>query len=585
MTGLQLPVQPEAGGKVARGFATNARDTTPQRMAVLPKEVIPIIFLPGVMGTNLRLTVASNRQTQIGASDNVAWRPDQFGYTHLVNDYNAGHLTPRQRQQLLDPDATEVDTYDAGAAPTGNPNESANKRNSSVHVTFDAVPVKDSPLIADDPPGVASPRKTKDQKARERGWGEVHSGSYSEVLQLCEQALNSAYTQGMLGSQWRNVVGVKPEAWLPEPPGAHNVLAPPPKPAGPVLPPLTESDIKQATQGCWFPVHAVGYNWLESNEDSSKAVAKRVTKLMADYKAKGYICEKVIVVTHSMGGLVARALIHPEMGNFRDKVLGMIHGVMPAIGAGTAYKRIRAGFEGTAASASVPGNFGDEVTAVLANSQGGLELLPTQAYGNGWLQVKHKGGALKSLPARGDPYEEIYKLRGKWYGLLREEWLNPAGAPGGGYTRTARYIDSAKKFHNAIANTYHDVSYAHYGVDPAHLAWRSVVWQIDSLATVPDVDDLALSSDNRQGKVALTGPGASTAQLRRPAESLVHATMSPADEPGDSTVPRFSADAQLRSGQFKAVFPQVGYGHQSSYTDDAVLASTLYSLIRIAQRR
>jgi hypothetical protein len=70
----------------------------------------------------------------------------------------------------------------------------------------------------------------------------------------------------------------------------------------------------------------------------------------------------------------------------------------------------------------VSGNYGDEVTAVLANSPGGLQLLPSQAYGEGWLQIKHNGEILDRLPARNsstgeiDPYADIYKLRGKWYG-------------------------------------------------------------------------------------------------------------------------------------------------------------------------
>jgi hypothetical protein len=30
-------------------------------------------------------------------------------------------------------------------------------------------------------------------------------------------------------------------------------------------------------------------------------------------------------VTHSMGGLVGRALLHPEMGNIESKILGVVH--------------------------------------------------------------------------------------------------------------------------------------------------------------------------------------------------------------------------------------------------------------------
>jgi hypothetical protein len=43
-----------------------------------------------------------------------------------------------------------------------------------------------------------------------------------------------------------------------------------------------------------FPVHAVGYNWLQSNVDSAKALAERIDKIINDYKASGRKCEKVI---------------------------------------------------------------------------------------------------------------------------------------------------------------------------------------------------------------------------------------------------------------------------------------------------
>jgi hypothetical protein len=242
------------------------------------------------------------------------------------------------------------------------------------------------------------------------------------------------------------------------------------------LKPLEEDTLKAAVTGCWFPVHAMGYNWLQSNRDSGVRVAQRLTALMERYKTQGFKCEKVILVTHSMGGLVARAVIHPKMGNLHEKVLGVVHGVMPAIGAGAAYKRMRCGFEDpglmtspiASITAKVLGNLGPEVTAVLGNAQGGLELLPSQAYGNGWLQVTHQGQTIKALPQRGDPYEEIYKLRGKWYGLLREEWINPAQQEFAGYDRTVIYLNKAKAFHNAIASTYHDQSYRNVSINLKH---------------------------------------------------------------------------------------------------------------------
>ena len=42
-------------------------------------------------------------------------------------------------------------------------------------------------------------------------------------------------------------------------------------------------------------------------------------------------------------------------------------------------------------TAGVLGDNSADVTAVLANAQGALELLPTQFYGNHWLELKRDG--------------------------------------------------------------------------------------------------------------------------------------------------------------------------------------------------
>jgi hypothetical protein len=277
------------------------------------------------------------------------------------------------------------------------------------------------------------------------------------------------------------------------------------------------------------------------------------------------------------------------MGNLHEKVLGIVHGVMPAIGAGAAYKRMRCGFEDpglmtspiASITAKVLGNFGPEVTAVLGNAQGGLELLPSQAYGNGWLRITRRGQTIKALPQNGDPYEEIYKLRGKWYGLLQEEWINPARQELAGYDRTVRYLNKAKAFHNAIASTYHDRSYAHYGADPTHAAWHHVVWAMADLSTEVDPEKLQIATDTLQGTLQLVNSAWPEPSVNSPPGIKV--VMQAANAPGDQTVPLHSAEHQLQSGKFKGIFRQTGYEHQDSYKHEFALHSTLYSLVRIAQ--
>lgn len=559
MAGYKLPVNPGLRqGTVAQGFVTPKQDRMPQVQNIPPKRVLPIIFIPGIMGSNLRMT--SNRQAQMGAKNNIAWRPDNLAVT--VAQHNDSSV---ERQLRLDPETTELDSYDPVGNPTGDSDETSDERNSGVDVSFmhGGLDSGEGPLLKSDTLGTQTP-KTRDQKARERGWGEVYFGSYRKILASCEIRLNSAFAGGRMDPYLKRfVAGVAPSSWQ-----AHS---------GPVLKELDENTVREAVKGCWFPVHAMGYNWLQGNADSGARVAKRITALINGYQEQGFQCEKVILVTHSMGGLVARALIHPEIGNLNDKVLGVVHGVMPAIGAGTAYKRVRCGFEGDDIGAKILGHLGSLVTPVLGNSQGGLELLPNQEYGNHWLQVKQSGRTLKSLPENGDPYEEIYKVRGKWYGLLREKWINPARLIGPGFKSTCLLLDRAREFHNAIAGTYHGQSFAHYGADSKRVAWHRVVWEVDPAAKIQNVDLLTIASDDAKGRMRAVDP-----TVHSNAGSPFGIKLLDAAEPGDQTVPLHSADAQFQSGKFKGIFRQTGYEHQASYSDAAVLAATFYSLFRIA---
>ena len=561
--GYRLPINPDQKrGTVAYGYVTPKQDRVPQVMSIPPKRVLPVIFIPGIMGSNLRMS--AERQKALDQTHNIAWRPDNLKFS--ASQYND---TPIERQKRLDPNATELDIYDPQGNSTGNRAESADQRNSAVQysVGYGGFVHLDGPLLQTDLPGTKNPR-TREQKALERGWGEVYFDSYKDILCLCEKHLNGAFLDGKPNLYLRKyILGVQPSAWA-----AH------PKPS---LPAIDENSLRETIRGCWFPVHAMGYNWLRGNEDSGRSIAKRISALIKRYQDQGFLCEKVIMVTHSMGGLVARAVIHPDMGNLNDKVLGIVHGVMPATGAGAAYKRMRAGFEGNSVSAKILGNIGSCVTPVLGNSQGGLELLPSHAYGNDWLQIKHKGKTLKSLPAKGDPYEEIYKVRDKWYGLLREDWINPAGASGQGIERTIALLNNARDFHKAICTTYHNESFAHYGADPKHAAWHNVVWDLDEDAPAESIDRLNIVTDNGKGELELIDPAPLTLNKKRP---QCNAKMLAAADPGDQTVPLHSAEAQLHCGKFKGIFRQSGYEHQASFSDSAVLASTLYSLLRIASK-
>ncbi|NVD71021.1 hypothetical protein HUX88_10690 [Duganella sp. BJB1802] len=561
----QLGVNIASGGLIAKGCCTPTEDKSPQKMSVPPKRVIPVIFLPGIMGSNLRNT--ANRQQELGKSDNIAWRPDRAdAMLPLIN------ASPARRQLQLDPRATEVDIYDPQKNLTGTPKETAAKRHEIPFFYMNLEGGNETPLLVDDPVGTKN-FKTKEMKAMERGWGEVLFSSYGLILQQCEAMLNSSHPW-LLGE----VLNTDPAKW-----GASSQTQ---------MKAITDDEFKKITANCWYPVHAMGYNWLMSNRDSARLVSARIRTLMEKYREK-YQCEKVILVTHSMGGLLARALIHPEMGNLQSEVLGVVHGVMPAAGAAAAYKRMRAGTDegtlGMSVAARILGNYGSEVTAVLANAQGGLELLPSRAYGNGWLEIFQNDQLLQSLPINNDPYGEIYSLRSEWYRLIREEWINPARRSGPDFDRTCELIGLAGSFHDSIAATYHPVSYAHYSAEVARPSWAKVSWDLDKKYRSVQWESLHILADKEKGEFELFEADADTINTdgstpRKPPAKAVSFTVTVGVNggPGDQTVPLRSSEQQLLSGKFSGVFRQVGYEHQNSYKSWPAIYSTIYSLLRIA---
>ncbi|WP_169725514.1 alpha/beta hydrolase [Desulfomicrobium escambiense] len=181
-----------------------------------------------------------------------------------------------------------------------------------------------------------------------------------------------------------------------------------------------------------LPVYAFGYNWLESNRVSGAKLREFIHTIKA---------EKVILVTHSMGGLVARwALGGDEAGDVAAKVLGVVHGAQPVHGAPVAYRRMIAGQEVDGffnilgmLGAKVLGSDGPSITAIFPHAESALELLPSQHYRTNdgrreWLHVQDPGSpdGLQSYP-KGDPYREIYARSSHrdFWGMIHGGWFQP----------------------------------------------------------------------------------------------------------------------------------------------------------------
>ena len=55
-----------------------------------------------------------------------------------------------------------------------------------------------------------------------------------------------------------------------------------------------------------LPVYAVGYNWSDDVKNAGTYLAKRIDAIIEESRKVTGLCEKVILISHSMGGLVTR---------------------------------------------------------------------------------------------------------------------------------------------------------------------------------------------------------------------------------------------------------------------------------------
>jgi pimeloyl-ACP methyl ester carboxylesterase len=472
----------EHGNDTAQSVLTGTNLKVRALCLTAPDLVVPVLFVPGIMGTRLKI-----RNRDKGS----AWFPPEGKWDAIVLLLKHLNKSAAERQKLLDPNNTEVD--DNGPA---HPDESSKALLAIAEGSTDA------------------------ERAKWRGWGQVYGASYGGILSLLENTLALIFDPASQGTQlsttWSTLVmGQQDAAKL----GAQKPFTP-----------LQETQLRNAAD-VLYPVHGVGYNWLQSNKNSGERLAQEIERITAHYRSKGKTCDKVIIVTHSMGGLVGRACA--QVPGMADRILGIVHGVMPAIGAPATYKRIRAGFEG--AEQVILGRNAADCTAIMANAPGPLELLPTAQYktksGQGtrhWLRASYtavnaEGQAQEQdvLLGDGDPYADIYLNNSEnWWKLVKEELIDPAGreakkkAKKEGkdvgedvdlpeFYKFAENMLDARKLHDLITDKYHRNTYAYYAADSNQLAWNEVQWKADNPID-GDIKAALLSEDDLNGTVNLS---------------------------------------------------------------------------------
>lgn len=352
-TNILSPILVEGPNPHYQATTSRSEDNKKGIIYKTPTKVIPIVFLPGVMGSNLMSSDSGQPIWTVNSRGSVAkW----------------AIRGPKIRKKLLNPLSTEVDSKGIVEKETHSENGFFNSRVS-------------------------------------RGWGEVGAMSYGTFLPWLQDALNDSET--LIENRIAGNVKKTLRAKLIDGIERNDIKGFK----------LTENEVSLSYKFL-YPVHAVGYNWLQSNAKSALRLKNQVERIISDYNLAGLKCEKVIIVTHSMGGLVAR--YYSELMGGRENILGIVHGVIPNLGSPIAYKRMKTGEAGI--PGYVIGSNGAEMTAVLAQSAGPLQLLPGTHYGNGWLQVE---GMKAALPKDGNPYDEIYLKRSEWWGLCEERFLNP----------------------------------------------------------------------------------------------------------------------------------------------------------------
>ncbi|MEL1266431.1 hypothetical protein [Pseudoxanthomonas putridarboris] len=531
-----------------------------------PDKVLPVIFVPGIMGSNLKSKDTDKK------TGKPVWRLDMAGGSGLPKKLlGKMFVGAGGRQKTLHPDRTEVD-------PMGD--------------------------IPDKPAGLV----TNAKDYRNRYWGEVAEGSYHDFLLWLEKSLNG---QGWNPDKWSEFgylafrAAPKPGTRAPENPLSPGItMTMRGLPGGAekgMLAPVMSDDLL-ARANFRMPVYACGYNWLASNEKSAMALQQRINKVMEKYGSR---CQQVILVTHSMGGLVARRCAQlPGMGS---KIAGIVHGVMPSEGAPVAYRRCKLGMsdEGSGIAASVGalviGNNGREVTAVFSQAPGALQLLPTPHYRQGWLTVRDSEGKALNIQPVNDPYDDIYLRRDRWWGLVREAWLAPKGGVPIEWTTYAKNIEESRKFHDAIRAKYHANTYVYYGADTAQPSFETITWHIETPSygvygqATPSPQRPAATTVSRFNFDNVVDMGENPLHvMERPSpnagvygQPTVHWRLrcSKQDGAGDGTVPFRSGAAPLqgvKEGSIQQQFRLAGFDHEGSYKNAGAQQVTLYALVKIA---
>ncbi|WP_239511563.1 alpha/beta hydrolase [Burkholderia sp. JP2-270] len=565
-----------------------------------PRPAIPIIFIPGVMGS---LLISKKTGEPV-------WDPPNNTASGAMFAYHATHQSLSERQANYDPTqaiVTPLGRVNAYGCDIGN------------------------------------------DEARRRGWGSVHMDSYHSSLAWLEFQLNHPYYNGQISGYWvasdRNGQDFTVKPLLGTDPKEYGAFG---KAADPIK---ADSDEFKKFAKYRYPVYAIGYNWIQSNEKSAMDVVNgvncpnpkngKVQRLMGikEICAENKVT-KAIIITHSMGGLVARMAC--VLAGNEGLMHGVIHGAQPATGAPLAARRFRAGGEGEDAwlNKVLAGYNSREFTAISANAQGPLELLPMPDYHASepwWIFQNMKRQTVMALPRPGDSISLFSTT--DWYSLVPDQSpsvIDPAGITQARLATNTPAVSVAQDFRSSmvevvrrqtkLVNRYHKNTYAFYGngmlnqnqketvkdartgmtaqlpkrvertEDPYKLlTWGNVIWQGDFPpgVTEADVINAKLLSDDGIGTIRILVKNQPVTLMAVKKSKEAPDAAGRGFIPGDGTVPAWSGEAVARGLKpgvaggiaegVQVAFEQRGFDHQGCYTHPWARWATLYSVVKIVK--
>ena len=440
--------EPTMDGQGVSVTITETSDTREKFIYASDVKVIPIVYIHGMLSSALK----AKGQKDVEDGANVWTAPSGIlaSLGSLLSSLEFAGYTAAEHQIKLDPNTTEID-YDADAP-----------------WWYDNIDKKTANLR-----GWNSVWKAKEQSYLDKLQGVLNNLKKVDIDQMKSNSALEKYWYALVETDPAQYGGVSNQAKEQ----------------------ITRDELK-TMQKYQFDIWVSGYNWLDDHENQAKnTTLPRIRDyILGHYKKENYSDppEKVIILTHSLGGIASRTFT--QLANGEDLVWGVSHSCQPAEGAPTAYHHVRCGYNG--AAAPVLGQGTNYVTPLLANGLGVMSLLPFPAYQNGapWLFIQQKNAdgshSVVSLPRNEDAsdlFDSIYKSRA-WYGLLPsgrndQRILNPAGLEFrvDTYDKFCKQLDKAEKFQAKLnAAGYHKMTFAHAEsqVHKKTKTWAHGQWEV-----------------------------------------------------------------------------------------------------------